>query len=158
MITENNRPSNTGWWQYIMAANATGGGSVFLLLIGLAVGFGWGYHTKHKQHVAHSAEIVNQALNNKNLDKQTSNHMTHRNNDLVTTLMSLGYTTDEVDYLISGDVKLLTRIKNKFKNMVGDKDHEPNPNCEDDYLGPEASDEINEHIMNRFNKRPGDSQ
>lgn len=143
------------WWRYISAANATHGGSMIMLLVGLACGFMWGYYTKYKSYKSDGVEIVNQALNNQRLDKTSKIQMEKRSNELNQTLRSLGYSDTEIDFLLKGDVSTLDKIKNNFNRYIHNTDpYLPREECFDDYLGREAADEVNAAILTRFNKKP----
>lgn len=154
MPDQKNNENRNSWWQYIAAANATHGGSVIMLLIGLAVGFSWGYYTKYKSYKSDGAQIVNQAINNQRLDSTSTIQMVRRSDELGDALRSLGYSDSEIRFLIKGDVNALDKIKNKFNRYMSTGEaYTPRDDCSDDYLGREASEEVNELIISRFNKK-----
>lgn len=145
------------FWKYLAAANATHGGSIIMLLIGLAVGFPWGYYTKYKSYKSDGAQIVNQAVNNQRLDKASEIQMERRSNDLTQTLRSMGYTQAEIDFLVKGDVTLLNQVKDVYSRFTGNGIYKPREDCQDDYLGKQAADEVNQAIRDRFAKKPDGS-
>lgn len=153
--TSNSRPP--GWWQYIVAANATGGGSAVMLLIGLAVGFVWGYYTKYKSYSNSGAEIVIQANDNARLDEIVNEKMKKNNHELRHTLEQLGYTTSQIKALFNGQQNTLDKFKDKVDRVFNNSEiYQSRQNCVDDYIGVEKSKQINQLILKRFNQEVKD--
>ena len=140
-------------WDKIVRINSSGTGSFLMLLAGLGVGFVWGYHTKYKSYKADNAQIVNQSVNNKELDFVTTKDMTKRDQELHDALNGLGYNSSEINYLLKGDVSALDKLKTKIKQYAtGEELYPPRQDCQDDYLGQEASENVNNEILERFNR------
>lgn len=151
-IVNSNQPKHPTW-DRIVRINSSGAGSAIMLLIGLAVGFAWGYHTKYKSYKASGAQIVNQSLNNKKLDFVTSSDMSKRDKELHDALTELGYDSSEIKFLLKGDVNALDKLKAKIRSYTRSGElYPPRPDCSDDYLGQEASEKTNQQILERFNR------
>jgi len=143
-----------GWWQYFVASNATTGGSVVMLIVGLGLGFPWGYYVKYKLFKSDGAEIVNQSLNNQRLDDTSTNQMERRSDELNQDLRTIGFSQSEIKLLLKGNTNTLGKLKNKFNSYVNDDPpYQSRIDCDDDYLGRESSNEVNQLINDRFNKR-----
>lgn len=149
-----NQATRTSWWQYFLAGNRTAGGSMVMLVVGIVVGFGWGYYIKYKSFKSDGAEIVNQSVNNERLDLSSSLAMERRANELTETLKSIGHTASEIEFLLNGNVSTLDKFKDKFNQIRSDAElYTPREDCHDDYLGREASDKVNQFIQERFAKK-----
>lgn len=149
-ILKSNKP---GVWTRIVRLNTSGSGSFIMLVIGLAVGFAWGYHTRTQSYKAKGAEIINQSINNKKLDSITSDDMIKRKGELYEALSELGYNNSEIEFLIKGDTSALDKLKETFKRYTTDGElYPPRQDCSDDYLGEKASTKTNEQILKWFEK------
>ena len=140
----------------IIRINASGRGSFILCVIGLGVGFLWGYHTKAQSYKAKGAQIVNQSVNNKKLDFVTAKDMSKRTDELHDALSDLGYNESDIKFLLKGDVSALDKLKTTFKRYTTDGElYPPRQDCSDDYLGEETSNRTNEQILKRFKRVNG---
>ena len=138
----------------MMAANATGGGSVVMLLIGLVIGFGLGYYTMYKRFESKNLEIVQQAKDNQELDNLSELKRESDNAKLIESLKQIGYSDSDVEFLITGEYSKFDTIKNKFTRFIkGDVRYLPRDDCEDDYVGEQSAKKINDLIRKAHGRR-----
>lgn len=143
-----------GFVRYILAANATGGGSAFVFLFTSIIAFGLGYYYHYSQVKNKNTEIVVQATNNDNLDKIVEKKQDKDDDYLNQSLAYIGYTIDDIKDLTKGKPDRLDRLKGKFTTIVkGETVYLPRDDCGDDYLGQDSADEANKIIHDGFTRR-----
>ena len=143
-----------GFIRYIIAANATTGGSLIAFLIAGLIFFPLGYYTKYKRFKQQGVEIVQQSIENKTLDDIAYAKMETSKNNLTDSLRYIGYDSTQIQELISSKPNKLDKIKYKFIRYVkGDTIYLPRDDCENDYLGENSSNQANKIIMKGYNNR-----
>jgi len=153
-VTEPVEENKPGFVRYVMAANKTGGGSIFAFLIGGLLSYSLGYYTHYTKFKAKNTEIVVQAVNNDDLDDSIEVKQNEEEDYLNQSLAYLGYNKDDIEDLTKGKPDRLDRLKGRFTKWVkGETIYLPREDCGDDYLGEDSADEANKIILDGFHRR-----